>query len=74
MKTIYKDDYQGDGIFINLETSFDPYENLINNHYKYLDKSKKYYIYCDKGIRSKKVVAILEAYGYDVTRVIKRDL
>ena len=70
MKTIYKNEYKGEGVFIDLETSFEPYENLLSNHQKYLDKSKSYYIYCEKGIKSKRVVAILEAYGYDVVRVI----
>ena len=72
METIYKEDYKNDGIFINLETTFKPYENLLYNHYKYLDKSKKYYLYCDKGVASKKAGTILDAYGYDVTRVINR--
>ena len=36
---------------------------------KYFDKKKKYYIYCVKGVKSKRVTAILEAYGYNVTRV-----
>ena len=45
------------------------YENLILNHQKYFDKKKKYYIYCAKGVKSKRVTAILEAYGYNVTRV-----
>jgi len=70
METICKNDYKGDGIYIDLETSYNPYENLILNHYKYLDKKKKYYFYCEKGIASKKVTEVLSAYGYDVTRVI----
>jgi len=73
MKTINKDVYHGDGIFIDLDKAYRPYENLLNNHYKYLDKHKKYYFYCAKGITSKRVVAILEAYGYDVTWVINKD-
>ena len=36
---------------------------------KYFDKKKKYYIYCAKGVKSKRVTTILEAYGYNVTRV-----
>ena len=31
-----------------------PINNLIVNPEKYLSKSKKYYIYCQKGIQSKK--------------------
>jgi len=70
MKTIKREEYHNDGIFINLETTFVPYSNLINNHYKYLDKSKKYYFYCNSGKKAKKVAAILEAYGYDTTLVL----
>ena len=70
MKTIKKNEYNNDGVFINLETSFRPYTNLINNHYKYLDKNKKYYFYCYSGKKAKKVATILEAYGYDTTLVL----
>ena len=70
MKTIKKKDYDGRGVFINLETTFKPYENLLNNHYKYLDKSKKYFFYCKSGKKAKKVALILEAYGYDTTLVV----
>jgi rhodanese-related sulfurtransferase len=73
MKTIYKNEYHNDGVLINLDTSFVPYENLLNNHYKYLDKNKKYYFYCKKGIKARKVASILEAYGYDVTMVKNKD-
>lgn len=47
------------------------YEDLLLNHNEYLDKNKKYFIYCDGGVKSKKVVSILEFYGYDVTLVYK---
>lgn len=47
-----------------------PYEKLLNNHSSYLNKNKKYFITCNKGVRSKKAVRILEFYGYDVTQVI----
>ncbi len=70
MKTIKRNEYQNDGIFINLETSFKPYENLLNNHRKYLDKNKKYYFYCKSGKKAKRVALILEAYGYNTTLVI----
>ena len=46
MKTINKKDYKKDGVFYNLDTYGSAYENLIRNHYKYFDKSKKYYFYC----------------------------
>lgn len=48
-----------------------PYEKLLYNHSEYLDKNKKYFIVCKKGITSKKATRILEFYGYDVTQVIK---
>ena len=70
MNTIKKEEDMSDGIYIDLDVSYQPYENLILNHYKYLDKDKKYYFYCSKGVASKKVVEILEAYGYDVTWVV----
>jgi rhodanese-related sulfurtransferase len=71
METIKKKEYHNEGVFINLDTSFNPYQNLLNNHYKYLDKNKTYYFYCKKGFKSKKVASILEAYGYKVFRVIE---
>ncbi len=70
MRTIKRNEYNGDGIFINLETSFIPYQNLINKHYKYLDKNKKYYFYCNSGKKAKKVASILSAYGYNTTLVL----
>lgn len=69
MKTIKISEFTHDGELINLE-EFEPYEKLLYNPGIYLDKNKKYYFYCKKGIKSKKVVSILEIYGYDVTRVI----
>lgn len=70
MKVINKKDYNGDGIFINLETTFNPYDNLLYNHYKYLDKNKKYYFYCKTGKKARRVASILSAYGYDTTVVL----
>lgn len=69
MKTINKKDYHNEGIFINLDTTFSSYENLLNNHNMYLKKDKKYYIYCSGGYKAKKVTEVLSAYGYDVTFV-----
>lgn len=69
MKTIKINEFIHDGELINLE-NYDPYEKLLYNPSLYLDKNKKYYFYCKNGIKSKKVVSILEIYGYDVTRVI----
>ena len=50
-----------------------PYERLLLNYEEILDKNKKYYIMCSKGIHSRKAVSILEFYGYDVTQVIRND-
>ena len=36
-----------------------------------VDYSKKYYINCNKGHLSQKVVAMLVFYGYDVTQVVQ---
>ena len=69
MKTIKIKEFIHDGELINLE-NYVPYEKLLYNPSLYLDKNKKYYFYCKNGIKSKKVVSILEIYGYDVTRVI----
>lgn len=41
-----------------------PYESLIVYPGKYLSKNKRYYIYCQKGITSKRVVGILNKEGY----------
>lgn len=46
-------------------------DKLIMNHNKYLSKDKTYYIVCNKGILSRRVVHNLEYLGYKVIRVIK---
>ena len=69
MKTINIKDYNHDGELINLD-NIDYYEKYLYNPSLYLDKDKKYYFYCKNGIRSKKIVSVLEIYGYDVVRVI----
>ena len=46
-----------------------PYDILLLNHKKLLDKNKKYYIVCSLGSKSRKAVSILEFYGYDVTQL-----
>lgn len=48
-----------------------PYNELIFNHQKYLNKNNKYFLICSGGIKSKKATNILTVYGYDVTNVIK---
>ncbi|MBE6161115.1 MAG: rhodanese-like domain-containing protein [Firmicutes bacterium] len=48
-----------------------PYQKLIYNYQNLLDKNKPYYIICSGGVKSKKIVSILELYGYNVTQVYK---
>lgn len=47
-----------------------PYELLMSNYSKYLNKNDVYYIYCQKGITSKKCVDFLRSIGYNVVNVI----
>jgi len=47
-----------------------PLEKLLININKYLDINKKYYIYCQKGIQSKKLCLLLEKKGYNVINII----
>lgn len=44
-------------------------DKLIMNHHKYLNKKDKYYIICEKGKLSKKVVNTLTYFGYNVVQV-----
>ena len=81
MKKILLKDYNSNmGIFIDINYNDSKvvdnsihivYEDLLINHKELLDKNKKYYIYCNGGIKSKKVVNMLDFYGYDVTLVYK---
>ncbi len=48
-----------------------PYDKLMFNYKEYLDKNKKYYLYCLKGRKSKKAQEILKYYGYDVEQITK---
>lgn len=48
-----------------------PYDKLMFNYKEYLDKSKKYYLYCSKGRKSKKATEILKFYGYNVDQIKK---
>ena len=45
-------------------------DKLLFNSKSYLDFSKRYYIICNKGFLSQKVVAYLEYLGYNVTQVL----
>lgn len=84
MKRIHYKEYQPTmGILIDVQhpedyaktptpNSTNIYADKLLLHYKtLLNKTKKYYIICNKGFLSRKVVSILEFYGYDVTQVIK---
>lgn len=44
-------------------------DKLILNHKKYLNKSDTYYIICNKGTLSKRVVHHLQYLGYKVVQV-----
>lgn len=46
------------------------YEKLMYNPTSYLDKNKKYYIMCSKGVLSDKTVKYLTFLKYDVTKII----
>ena len=46
------------------------YNLLINNPNKYLNMNNNYYIYCQRGITSKKVTQILRSFGYNVFSII----
>lgn len=42
---------------------------LLKNYFKYLDKAKIYYIYCQKGEQSIKVCRLLTSLGYTVINI-----
>ncbi len=83
MKRIKYNEYNSNmGILIDVQHPLDYKDNpsnginiyadkLLMNYKELLDYNKKYYIVCNKGKLSKRVVAMLEYYGYDVTQVIK---
>lgn len=43
-----------------------PYDDLINNYRRYLNKNEKYYLYCKSGKLSKRATMILSSLGYKV--------
>ncbi len=47
-----------------------PFEKLITSPSKYLNPNVKYFIYCQKGLVSKKACQILSGYGYKVVDII----
>lgn len=84
MKKIMYSEYNPSmGILIDVQHPIDYKENptpnsknmyadkLLMNYKTVLDKNQKYYIICNKGTLSRRVVAMLEYLGYDVTQVIK---
>jgi rhodanese-related sulfurtransferase len=48
-----------------------PYDELINNYRKYLNKNERYYLYCKSGKLSKRAVMILSTLGYSVFKLEK---
>lgn len=46
-----------------------PFEQMILNFNKYLSKKEKYYIYCQKGVQSRKMCQLLKNNGYNVINV-----
>lgn len=82
MKSINIKDYQEKmGLLIDVQHPLD-YKNkhdprsiniyadkLLMNHSKYLNKQDTYYIICNKGVLSKKVVYNLTYFGYKVVQV-----
>lgn len=41
-----------------------PYDELLNNYRKYLNKNETYYLYCKSGKLSKRAVIVLSSLGY----------
>lgn len=46
-----------------------PFEKIIIEPYKYLNKDTIYYLYCRRGITSLKACQILKRMGYNVVNV-----
>ena len=46
-----------------------PYEKLLYNHKKLLDKNQLYFLTCAKGVKSKRMCNILKYNGYNVTQL-----
>lgn len=42
---------------------------IVKDYYKYLDRNKTYYIYCQKGEESRKVCRLLSNLGYKVINI-----
>ena len=70
MKRIRKEDYKGDGVYIDLDIEYIPYQKLIYDTEKYLNRHTKYYFHCRHGVKSKEVVKKKKKKGYNVTQII----
>ena len=46
-----------------------PYYSLLNNYSIYLNKSGKYYLYCNYGYQSKEISDRLNMFGYNTSYV-----
>ena len=46
-----------------------PLQQILINPDKYLDRKNKYYIYCQKGMQSRKLCQILVSSGYNVVNI-----
>ena len=46
-----------------------PYYNLLNNYSHYLNKNKRYYLYCEEGKQSLEISKRLNAFGYDTLSI-----
>ena len=46
-----------------------PYDELLNNYRKYLNKNETYYIYCKSGKLSKRMSTMLDYLGYNVIMI-----
>ena len=46
-----------------------PFEKLITNQANYLNKETMYYLYCQKGITSRKICQILYNMEYKITNI-----
>lgn len=47
-----------------------PVEKLLATPQKYLNKSTKYYLYCQKGLSSPKICQILNKMGYRTVNIM----
>ena len=46
-----------------------PYYKLLSNYSRYLNKSKKYYLYCDYGKQSADISNRLNMFGYNTDNI-----